>query len=301
MVLGALIGAGVSLIGGAVSAGSSANEARRARRAEQKRIDEQYRYDKSIYNFNWKQTERQYKFAKEETNTARLNQEQNLAYQEATASRNYAYTLAIRNFEYANQVRAYNESERIYGQQRVLNRAASAQALQDESRRYGEIIKGMAFEHQDMLTKMLKEQGAVEARAGQGVSAGRLSGDVLAQYGRNQAIQLQNLLSAQQESLRNEKQIGFEQYSADVAADARRMLQPLLAPAPMAPLSMPRATLLDPLEPKKGPAPMKGVNTVQTQSGLTIASNFLRAGGGDGIAQGLTAIGQGLFPKSNWG
>lgn len=283
MVLGALIGAGVSLLGGAMSAGGAAADARRARRLEQQRIERQFEYDNAVYDFNWKQTERQYKFAKEETQTARLNQEANLAYQDETASRAYGYNLAIRNFEYANQIRAYNESERIYGQQRSLNRAASHLAMQDESRRYGELIKGMAFEHQDMLVKMMKEQGAVEARAGQGVTAKNLSGDVLAQYGRNQAIMLANLMSAEQESLRNEKQINFERYAADVAADSRRMLEPLLAPAPMAPLAMPRATLLDPLKPEKGPRPLKGTNTVSTPSGLTIASNFLGGGGAQGL------------------
>lgn len=301
MVLGALIGAGVSIIGGAVAASSKAKEERKAKQLEQERIDKQYKYDKSVDKFNWETTKRQYEFAKKETKTARLNQDQRADYEDQTASRQYGYTLAIRNFEYANQIRAYNESERIYGKQRVLNRAATNLALQDESRRFKEIIKGMSFEHQDMLVKMLKDQGAAQVRGGQGVTAGRLSGDVLAQYGRNQAIQLQNLLSAERESLRNEKQVQFDQYSADVAADARRMLAPLLAPAPMAPLAVPRATLLDPLKPKRGPQPVKGVNTVQSPSGLSIASNFLQAGGGSGIAQGLTAIGQGLFPKSNWG
>ena len=266
------------LIGGGLSAFSGSSQAAAARRAEQKRIQAQYKQDKINYRFNWKQTKRQYGYAKKETETARLNQENNLRYQEETAQRDYAYTLAIRNFEYANQVRAYNQSEKVYADQRRLNEIASQDALANESRRYNEILKGMAFEHQDMLVKMLKEQGAVEAAGGQGVSAKRLSGDVLAQFGRNQAVQAANLLSAQQESLMNEKQIYNDQYQADIAADAKRMLQPLLAPTPMAPLRMPRATILDPLKPQKPPAPMKGTNTVPTSSGLSIANNFLNAG-----------------------
>ena len=283
MVLGAIIGGALGLASGAASAASQRREAAAARRAEEKRIKEQYKYDVSVDNFNWKQTERQYKFAKKETNIARENQEQNLQFQEATASRDYAYTLAIRNFEYANQVRAYNQSETVYGDQRRLNAMASQNALNDESRRYNELLKGMSFQHQDMLVKALKESGAVEARSGQGNTAGRLTGDVLAQAGRNQAIMAQNLLSAQRESLANEQQIYNEQYQADVAADARRMLQPLLAPTPMAPLAMPRATLLDPLKPERGPKPMKGVNTVMVPSGLSIANNFLSGGGAQGI------------------
>jgi hypothetical protein len=268
----------LGVAGGLLSSGAQAAEARRARAAEQQRIEAQYKYDVSVDNFNWKQTERQFKFAKKETGVARENQENNLRFQEDTSVRDYAYTLAIRNFEYANQVRAYNQSEKVYGDQRRLNAMASQNALNDESRRYNELIKGMSFQHQDMLVKALQESGAAEARAGQGVTAGRLSGASLAQYGRNQAIMAANLLSAQRESLANEKQVYADQYQADVAADARRMLQPLLAPTPMAPLAMPRATLLDPLKPERGPRPMKGTNTVRTPSGLSIANNFLNAG-----------------------
>jgi hypothetical protein len=277
MVAGLIAGV-AGIAGGLLSSGAQASEARKARAAEQKRIEAQYKYDTSVDNFNWKQTERQYKFAKKETGVARQNQENNLRYQEDTAARDYGYTLAIRNFEYANQVRAYNQSEKVYGDQRRLNAIASQDALNAESRRYNELIKGMSFQHQDMLVKGLQEAGAVEARAGQGVSAGRLTGGVMASYGRNQAIMAANLLSAERESLANEKQVYNDQYQADFAADARRMLSPLLAPTPMAPLSMPRATLLDPLRPERGPAPMKGTNTVRTPSGLSIANNFLNAG-----------------------
>jgi len=279
----ALVQAAIDLFTGYTSSKAAAAEARKAKRLEQERLDKDFKYRKEIYDYENRRNRKQFKFAKKETETARLNQERNAAYQDQTARNQYRDVLAIRNFEYAKDVRAYNESERIYGRQRVLNRAASTLALQDESRRYNELIKGMSFEHQDMLTKMLKEQGAVEARGGQGVSAGRLSGDVLAQYGRNQAIQLQNLLSAERESLRSEKQIQFDQYQADVAADARRMLQPLMAPAPTAPLPVPRAILLDPLDPDPAPRPVRGVNTIQTHSGLTIASNFLQGGGASGI------------------
>jgi len=270
-----LAATGISLGLGLLSGGGAAADARKARAAEQKRIENQYKADTANYEFNWETTQRQYKFAKNEVSTARANQEANLTYQEASQARDYAHTLAIRNFEYANQVRAYNKSEQVYGDQRRLNRLASQDALANESRRYNEILKGMSFEHQDMLVKMMKEQGVVEAKGGQGISAGRLSGETMAQYGRNQAIMAANVISAQRESLQNEKQIYSDRYAADVAADAKRMLQPLLAPTPTAPLKMPRPVLLDPLEPRKGPAPIKGTNTVSTPSGLTIASNAI--------------------------
>lgn len=272
----AIVG-GISAISGLLGGGSQAAAQRKARQAEEKRLKQQYKQDKAIYEFNWRQEDRKYEYAKKDTAIQRQNQENNLAWQDQTAANNYAHTLAIRNFEYANQVRAYNQSEKVYGDQRRLNLLASQDALANESRRFNELIKGMAFEHQDMLVKMIKGKGAVAARGGQGASAGRLTGDVMAQYGRNQAVQAASLISAERESMANEKQIYADRYEADVAADARRMLQPLLAPTPAAPLKMPRATILDPLKPEKGPPPVKGVNTMPTSSGLSIAANIASA------------------------
>lgn len=267
------LSAASSLLGG----GAQRSAERKARALEEKKLKEQHKYDKSVYEFNWKQEERKYKFVLKDTEVQRQNQENNLRWQDQTAANDYAHTLAIRNFEYANQVRAYNQSEKVYGDQRKLNLLASQDALANESRRYNEIIKGMAFEHQDMLVKMIKGKGAAAARGGQGASAGRLTGDVMAQYGRNQAIQAASLLSSERESIANEKQIYADRYQADVAADARRMLQPLLAPTPAAPLQMPRPTILDPLKPEKGPEPIKGVNTMPVSGGLAIAANLANA------------------------
>jgi hypothetical protein len=260
---------------GAISSSSAQNE---ARRREQERINQQYKYDKQNYRYNWNTTRREYRYRVNETGIARQNQESNLRYLEQTALNDYKYNLAIRDFDYANQVRQYNESERIYGLQKGFNAMAQAQAQANEDRRYQEILTGMAFDQQDMLVKMLQEEGAVVARGVSGRSAAKSLGSVLAGYGRNQAIAAESLLSAQRETNAASRQIALDRYGADLAADARRMLKPLKAPDPIAPLAMPRATILDPLKPKKPPKPKKGVNTMPAASGLAIANNFVTSG-----------------------
>jgi len=260
---------------GAISSSSAQNE---ARRREQQRINQQYKYDKQNYRYNWNTTRREYRYRVNETGIARQNQESNLRYLEQTALNDYKYNLAIRDFDYANQVRQYNESERIYGLQKGFNAMAQAQAQANEDRRYQEILTGMAFDQQDMLVKMLQEEGAVVARGVSGRSAAKSLGSVLAGYGRNQAIAAESLLSAQRETNAASRQIALDRYGADLAADARRMLKPLKAPDPIAPLTMPRATILDPLKPKKPPKPKKGVNTMPAASGLAIANNFVTSG-----------------------
>lgn len=267
--------AGVSGIFGAVSGASAQNA---ARAAEQRRIEEQYKYDQQNYRFNWRTTQREYRYRRQETNIARQNQEANLGYLEQTAQNDYKYNLAIRDFDYANQVRQFNESERIYGLQKGFNAMAQAQAQANEDRRYQEILTGMAFDQQDMLVKMLQEDGAVTARGVSGRSAAKSLGSVIASYGRNQAVAAESLLSAQRETTASSRQIALDRYGADLAAESRRMLKPMKAPAPMAPLAMPRAAFLDPLKPKKPPKPRKGVNTVPASTGLSIANNFITSG-----------------------
>lgn len=266
---------GITGIFGAVAGAQAQSQ---ARAVEQERINRQYKYDQQLYRYNWNTTRREYKYRLNETGIARQNQESNLGYLEQTAQRDYQYNLAIRNYDYANQVRQFNESERIYGQQTAFNAMAAADARSAEDQRYQELLTGMAFDQQDMLVKMLQEEGVVLSKGTAGRSAAKELGSALASYGRNQAITAESLLSAQRDTARNQRQISLEQYGANLAADARRMLKPLQAPAPMAPLKMPRAMILDPLQPKKPPKPIKGTNTMPAASGLSIANSFVQTG-----------------------
>jgi hypothetical protein len=109
-----------------------------------------------------------------------------------------------------------------------------------------------------MFVKMLQEEGQAQALGASGRSAGKVLASAMASYGRNQAIMAESLVSATKENKISNRQISTEKYGADLAANSRRMLQPLKAPSPMAPLSMPRATLLDPRAPVKPPKPIKG-------------------------------------------
>lgn len=266
---------GISGIFGAIS-GSSAQAS--ARRAQQKAIDRQYKYDTEVYNFNWDTTQREYNYRVQETNIARQNQENNLVYSEQSAIRDYQNSLAIRDYDYSNQVRQYTESERIYGLQRGFNAMAAAQAQSNENKRYQEILTGMAFDQQNMLVQLLQEEGELSARGVSGRSADKALASVLAGYGRNQAIAAESLLSANKETRSASRQIELDRFGADLAADSRRMLKPIKAPDPVAPLKMPRAQILNPLAPKKPPKPRKGVNTVPAATGLSIANNFISSG-----------------------
>lgn len=270
-ILGGVVMGGISAIGGASSQNS-------ARAAEQERINRQYKYDRRLDRFNWQQTKRDYRYRMKEVGIQRSNQEANLSYLDETNRRNHAFDLAIREFDYSNQVRQFNESERIYGLQRGFNARAEIEAHAAEDRRMQDIVTSMAFDQQSMLVDLVQGEGKSLARGVSGRSAAKNLGSYIAAYGRNQAILAESLVSANRESAATRRQIALDRYQADINAESRRMLKPLKAPAPMAPLTMPRAVLLDPMKPKRGPKPIKGVNTVPGASGFSIASNFLNDG-----------------------
>ena len=58
-----------------------------------------------------------------------------------------------------------------------------------------------------------------------------------------------------------------DHFAANIAADAKRMTKPELMPAPPKPLSIPRATVLDPMVPIYGPEPVEGVYATGGGSG----------------------------------
>lgn len=264
MVFGAIlgaVGAGLGLLGQSSQAS-----------AQNRAINAQYEYDKDYADYSWRSTLQAYDFRLQENQTARFNQETNLNYLEQSQIRAYTDQLAIRDYEYQNQMRQYQQSERIYGMQLKFNNQAAEVARESENRRFQEILTGMAFDQQDLFVKMLQEEGQVQALGVSGRSAGKVLSSAIASYGRNQAILAESLVSAKKESRIARKQIEMEKYGADLNAEARRMLAPIKAPAPSAPLSMPRAVILDPPRPLRPPDPIKGA-AAQGPSPFSIAAN----------------------------
>jgi hypothetical protein len=227
-------------------------------RAQKKAADAQFGYDSSVWNYQYDEANRDYSWRLGQNQVTRQNIDDNARYSEQSALRDYQYNLSIRDFDYTNQARQFNESERIYGLQLGFNNQAAQVAYEAENRKFQETLTGMAFEQQDMLVKMLQEEGQLQASGASGRSAGKAIASAMASYGRNQAIMAESLVSAKKENKISMREINTQKYGADLNAQSRRMLQPVKAPDPMAPLSMPRATIVDPRAPVKPPAPIKG-------------------------------------------
>ena len=270
-------------IASSVSAGNAQND---ASAREDARLQQQYEQDVKTYDFNWEQTLREYNQAKDAISIQRTQEETLGQLQDAVALQQYNYNLAIRDYEYLNNLKQYQASEKRYNNQLNFNNLAADLAYQSEIQRQREIEIGASFDAQDMIVEMLQEQGMMQARGVSGKSAKKGINSVLAAYGRNQAVLAESLVSARRQSGRNMMDINLNKYGADLQAEANRMLMPTRGPAPPVPFRTPRATFLDPLEPQKGPAPVKGVNTTPRASSLGIAAGVL-GGIAGGVQTGL--------------
>lgn len=287
--IGALFGIGASLAG----AIANNNQMAQTRADYEKQLDQQFDQDKKAYEFNWQQSLREYEYLLEGVNIKRAEEETVGRLKDQMALDQYKYSLAIRDFDYLNSLRQYAESEKIYGKQLSFNQLAAQQAAQSEQDKLRETVMSTAFENQDMMVELLQQEGLMQARGVSGNSVGKQLQSAMAQFGRNQAVLAESLVSAERQTKRNMEKISLDKYGADLAAEANRMLMPTRGPDIPVPYKTPRATFQDPLKPEKGPAPVRGVNTAPRASGLGIAGAAL-----GGIAATInTGIDQGWIKK----
>jgi ribosomal protein S18 len=153
-----------------------------------------------------------------------------------TAMYQWWYQLQQREYEYNQALRIYDRSKQVYDEQMSFNKEAESRSYEAENAKMREYLQGVSFEKQDMLVNMIKETGKVDARGVSGVSTGRLANDVLSQFGRNNAIMAESLVSNNRQSIRDTQAIALQKQSADNDALSRLGLTPEKAPQPPAPV-----------------------------------------------------------------
>lgn len=274
MVLPAILGvlaAGTGILG--AIGGQQQQDQQRA--AEQQRIDNQFQYDKKQYDFNWEQSLREYQYLLDQVGIGRAQEETVGRLKDQLSLDEYKYNLAIRDYEFQNQMKQYRESENIYNKQMSFNKMAAESAVAAENRRLRETVMSTAFENQDLVMELLQAEGMTAARGVAGKSTERQLNASMAAFGRNQAVMAESLVSAAFQTDQNMRNIDRELYGANIAAEANRMIMPTIRPDIPIPYKTPRAILMDPLMPKKGPEPIKGVNTSPQSNGLSLAGGIM--------------------------
>jgi len=267
MFFGEAVGLGLSAIGLGTSIFGGAQQDS----AAQKAADAAYKYDTQVWKYNWKEAKRDYNYAKKSRNIAIKNNENELAYREETAKRDWQYGMAIRDVRNRTAQRQWQQSEANFKKQLSFNNLAAAEAYESANRQFREIGIAQAFQSQDQMVAEIQETGKGLARGQAGRSAAKTMQSSLAAYGRNVAIMEESMRSAKAQHVANIRGINLKKLEADLAAEAARMLKPEMEPALPEPLAMPRTIFQKPQKPKKPPKPIKyaagGGNTLGAIAG----------------------------------
>lgn len=150
------------------------------------------------------------------------------AQQNRAAQEQYRQQLKIRAANFAKESALYNARIASSREQIFENQKAAGRAYQSEQARLNEIYRQAAFGTQARSIQSAQEMGRATAAGRTGVSASRVAGNVLAEFGRNQAIQAQSLMSAQDAFTR-----ANERTRDRLFADNRRSYESIgLAPTP---------------------------------------------------------------------
>lgn len=181
--------------------------------------------------------------SKERSNqrTAEANAKKLVKWENDTSLLNWKYTNEVRDFEFNEQLRIYGKSTDIYNRTLDFNAQAEGRSYAAETRKLDEYLQGMAFDKQSAFVELMKNQGAVQNFGGAGNSSARLARSVLSDWGRNNAMMAENLVSAVSQHKVDNQNIGLQRQGADLDALSRLGLAPIQAPKAPKPKKKPTA------------------------------------------------------------
>ena len=257
--IGAAMGAGIGaqVYGGQKQAEAAREQAELGNQATQRR----YGYDMQLWDLNKQKIRADRNHALTEVITRSQNEGKQADYQDAMNKLNYNQQLQIRNMEQASNEAQFKKSEKIYTDQVSLNQLSEISARDNELRALQEIQAEQAFDQEEAYLDSLVTEGKLRARGVQGRSAMKGYQVTAADFGR-QVAQLNEAFSSAGRNTRAVlREISQDRASADLAAEAQRMLDPGVLPMPVQPIATPRATWVLPRalgEYDFGPEPVLG-------------------------------------------
>ena len=155
--------------------------------------------------------------------------------QNRAAISQYKYQLKMRRLAWQDTRQQYATKLGQYGNQLAANTEAANIAYAGQQRKLNDIYKKAAFSQQAQLVQLTKGSGKMAAAGRLGKSAERLDLDVVRQFGRNQAIQAESLLSAQYGLQNANRGIRRELLSSNNEAFSKVAVQPKPGVAPPPP------------------------------------------------------------------
>ena len=256
-----LIGTGVSVVGGIIGGNRAANAAAAQAERQNEAAIRQYGYDVKKWELDKEMIKQNRNHAMEEIRVKALNENRVADYRDASNKAQYDYQLKIRNREQASNVAQFERSEAIYQEQLGLNERSELIARDNEYRQLEEIHTEQAFDKNAAFLDSLVAEGKLRARGVTGRSAMKGYQVTAADFGRQVAQLNEAFSSAGRNTAAVLQEIANDRASADLAANAQRMLDPGVLPQPLKPILTPRTQWVMPRalgEFDFGPKPVLG-------------------------------------------
>ena len=290
MVWGALIGAGVSIIGGM----KASSAAKKGAREQNKAAERQFEYDTELWEMTKDQRYADHDFLKESIAIKQRNEAAIAKYTDQVTDQKYQHNLAIWDYQNKSQQAQYGKSEEVYAGRLNQNEQSAQVAREGAATKFEELQRQVSYDNQDQQIDHIMTMNAVSNNSGLSRSDFTQSKRFLRGY--SQAKLYQTVLSGSKNFEQDLKDIALDKSAANLSAFAQRMLKPGVLPKPPAPLPTPTAEWQMPRALEEydfGPAPVMGARASVSGAG----SAAFWGAAGKGIASGAAAVGSKLFDK----
>ena len=254
-------GAAISAVGSIIGGNKAAKAAKSQTEASNEATRRQYEYDLELHRMNQDKMIANREEAILAIEKRAENEGKRAGYLDATAAQKYNYDMMIRNRQQSSLNQQYLKSNDIYQVQSTLNAISEKQATENELRKYQEIQAEASFDIQEQRIERLRAEGEFRAKGITGRSAGKARQVTGADFGRLIAQINEATSAAGRNTKAVLKEIQADKLSADLSAEAARMLDPGVLPEPIKPFATPMAEYLYPREIEDfdfGPEPVRG-------------------------------------------
>ena len=284
----AMVGAGIGGLAGAqYSAGrSAAKAAEKQADAQNDYTEASHKYDVELWNMQRDKIYADREHAVKVIETKARNEGTVAAYKDLVNTQRYNYDLQINQRNQDSLDQQYAKSTDVYNRQLTLNERSEKSAIEDEYRSLEELQAEQRYNINDSYVKFLELEGEMRARAMSG--RGGLKGKQASYFKLGQEVAAINaaLSGAQIGTESALQEISRDRESADLAAEAQRMLDPGTLPAVPQPIATPTAEFEYPRalgEFDFGPQPVRGVYMSPSAASSQVWGNTI-----NGIAGTLT-------------
>ena len=296
MIVGALIGAGISVVGSIIGGNKAASAAKSQANEQNAATQRRYEYDMQKWELDKEAIMANRDFAIQEIAAKERNEGRVADFTDAMNTQRYQRDLQIRNLEQKSNEDQYRRSEEVYTKQLGLNAASYQTGYESERRKLEEVHTEQAFDKQEAYLGALIREGQLRARGMNGRSAAKGGQVNAADFGRQIAQLNEGFASAGRNSRAVFEELATDKSSSDLAAYASRMLEPGMLPLPLQPLATPRAEFIYPRELEEfdfGPQPVLGaISSPSAAAGRVWGSTISGIAGTVGNFVGSTSANQ---------